>query len=363
MKNDYLDNAIKFGAGRYQQGIGLLEKCGAELKRFGKKVYIVSGVRAFEAVKERLLPSLEREEINYVVEIFEEACSYKAAEECAQKCLEAGCDEVVGIGGGKIMDFSKAVAKSAGVGVVNIPTSISTCAAFTNMSVMYTTDGIYDGSWRYEYEVDAVIVDLDIIVNCPSRFAAAGILDAMAKKIEIQNGKAVMLPDENTFDKYTSYRIAEYAYDILEYYGKQAIKDIEKNKITTAVEYVTFINIAVTGLIANITKSFNQAALAHEMYYGIRTYFTKVAEKVLHGEIVAVGLFVQLYYNRLSSHKEKLLNYMKEMNMPLTLSELGIDITDDNLNILETYLLQSPYVECSKESQNLIHEAITHIKY
>lgn len=362
MKNDYLDNAIKFGAGRYQQGRGLLEKCGSEIKRFGKKVYIVSGIRAFEAVKERLLPSLKNEEVDYIVEIFEESCSYKAATEFAKKCLEAGCDEVIGIGGGKIMDFSKAVAESAGVGVINIPTSISTCAAFTNMSVMYTIEGKYDNSWRYEHEIDAVIVDLDVIVNCPSRFAAAGILDAMAKKIEIQNGKEVMLPEENSFDKYTSYCMAEYVYDILNHYGKQAIEDIKQNKVTTAVEYVTFVNIAVTGVIANITRSFNQSALAHEMYYGIRTYFTDIAEQVLHGEIVAVGLFIQLYYNRLPCEKENLYNYMKEMDMPLTLKELGIDTTDENLYILETYLRKSNYVECNNESERLLNEAISLMK-
>lgn len=75
MKNNYLDNAIKFGEGRCWQGIGLLEKWGTELKRFGNKVYIVSSDCEFKAVKERLLPSLESEGVNYIVEIFEEACS------------------------------------------------------------------------------------------------------------------------------------------------------------------------------------------------------------------------------------------------------------------------------------------------
>ena len=64
-----------------------------------------------------------------------------SAEEYAGKCLAAGCDEVVGVGGGRIMDFSKAMAETAGLGTVNIPTSIATCAAFTAMSVMYTPEG------------------------------------------------------------------------------------------------------------------------------------------------------------------------------------------------------------------------------
>ncbi len=92
--------------------------------------------------------------------------------------------------------------------------------------------------------------------------------------------------------------MAEYTYEVLVEYGAQAIEDIRHKRLTKAVEDITFINIAVTGVIANITKSFSQSALGHMMYDGVRTYFTKEAEHALHGEIVAVALFTQLYYNK-----------------------------------------------------------------
>ena len=60
MEKIVLDTAIKFGAGRYRQEQGLLEQCGEEVKRFGKKAYIVAGPRAFAAVKERLIPGFEK---------------------------------------------------------------------------------------------------------------------------------------------------------------------------------------------------------------------------------------------------------------------------------------------------------------
>ena len=46
MEKIVLDTAIKFGAGRYRQEQGLLEQCGEEVKRFGKKAYIVAGADA-----------------------------------------------------------------------------------------------------------------------------------------------------------------------------------------------------------------------------------------------------------------------------------------------------------------------------
>ncbi len=329
MSTSILDKAIKFGAGRYRQERNLLAECGGEIRRFGEKVYMIAGVTAFEA-----------------------------AANLGRECLDAGCDEVVGIGGGKIMDLAKATAETIGLGVVNIPTSIATCASFATMSVMYTADGALDDTWRYDHEFDAVLVDLDVIAKCPYRYAAAGIVDAMAKKIEIQNGKPVMRPEDNNFDFYTAFRMSEYSYEMLEHYGVWAIEDLRQNRVTPAVEYVTFMNIAMTGVIANTTRNFNQSALAHLIYYGIRSFFTEEAKAALHGEIVAVGLFVQLHYNRLSGQSEQLRAFMKQMDMPLTIGELGVEASAENLLLLENYLKDSPYVDETEESEALLHEAM-----
>lgn len=141
MEKIVLDTAIKFGAGRYRQGSDILECCGEEIARFGKHIFIVTGPRAWAAVQTRLTASMEKAGLQWVVKFYDGPCSYEAAEEYGKLCQEAHCDEVVGVGGGRIMDFSKAVAEFAGVGTVNIPTSMSTCAPFTCMSVMYTPEG------------------------------------------------------------------------------------------------------------------------------------------------------------------------------------------------------------------------------
>lgn len=358
MEKILLDSAIKFGAGRYRQGKDVLEICGEEIRRFGKKAFIIAGQRAWDAVKERIIPGFEEVNLKYVLVLYHGKCSYEAAREYADQVIEQECDEVVGIGGGVIMDFAKAVGEYAETGVVNIPTSIATCAAFTTMSVMYTPEGAKKDCWRFEHEIDAVLVDLQVIAECPSRYAAAGILDAMAKKIEIQNGKPQMYLSENKIDLFSAYKMAEYTYDVLVAYGIQAIDDIRQKKCTKTVEDVTFINIAITGVIANITKSFSQSALGHTLYDGVRTHFTKEAEAALHGEIVAVALFTQLYYNRLSEDKETLKDFMKQLDMPLSLQELGIEETQENLDVLEAYLIDSPYVEQSEESYRILHEAM-----
>lgn len=358
MEKIILDSAIKFGCGRYRQDTGILEECGQEIKRFGKKAYVIAGKKAYQAVRERLEAGFKKAGLDFVVTVYEGQCSYEKAREYADKCLEAGCDEVVGIGGGKIMDFAKAAAEFAHLGTVNIPTSLATCAAFTTMSVMYQEDGARKDCWRFEHEIDAVLVDMDIIAKCPARYAAAGILDAMAKKIEILNGRPSMSLTDTSIDLYSAYRMAEYTYEALESYGPEAVEDIKAGKLTKAVHDVTFLSIAVTGVLANITKSFSQSALGHKLYDAVRTFFTKEAADALHGEIVAVALFTQLYYNRLPEAKKALREFMSRLDMPLSLKELGIESTKENLKVLEDFLIDSPYVEPAQENLALLHQAI-----
>ncbi len=358
MERIVLDTAIKFGAGRYRQEMGLLEQLGEEISRFGKRIFIVAGKRSFDAVKERLVPAIEEAGLEYFVNIYAGMCSYESAAEYGQMCQELHCDEVVGIGGGKIMDFAKAVAESAGVGVVNIATSMSTCAPFTCMSVMYTPEGGKKDCWRYEHELDAVYVDMQVIADCPIRYNAAGILDAMAKRIEIQNGKPVMRLEDTKFDLFSAFKWAEYTYDVLNTFGPQAIEDNRRHEVTKALEDVCFINIPVTGVIANITKSFSQSALAHALYDGVRTHFTKEAIGAIHGEIVAIGLFPQLYYNHLEHEIPLLKAFMKGMDLPTTLQEIGIEPTDENLKVLEDYLIDTPYVKDEGDNLKVLHEAM-----
>ena len=85
---------------------------------------------------------------------------------------------------------------------------------------------------------------------------------------------------------------------------------------------------------------------------------TQEAKQALHGEIVAVGLFTQLYYNRLPQDKEALKQYMLGMDMPVSIQELGIEGTEEQLKALEDYLIDSPYVSPNEESYALLHEAM-----
>ena len=358
MNTVQLDTAIKFGSGRYRQEQGLLKFCGEEIARFAKDVLVLTGHRSWDAVKDEFCSSLDQAGIRYRVEHYDGRCSYEGAREYADLAQSCGAQEIVGVGGGLICDFAKAVAEYAGVGCITVPTSASTCAPFTCMSVMYTPEGAKKDCWRYEHEIDAVLVDTQVIASCPHRYNAAGILDAMAKKIEILDGKPQLDLSATPINLYSAFHFAADCYDILAQEGPRAIEDNRRGEATKAIDDMAFVNIATTGVIANITKSYSQSALAHAFYDGVRTHFTNEAAQALHGEIVAVGLFCQLYYNELPELESSLREYMSNMDLPLTLGELGIEPTEQNLDIIEKYLGNTRHIKNDEESRLRLHQAI-----
>ena len=73
----------------------LLEECGKEISRLGKRAFIIAGNRAWDAVKERMIPGFEKAGLEYELHLYGGKCSYEAAREYAEKCKAENCDEVV----------------------------------------------------------------------------------------------------------------------------------------------------------------------------------------------------------------------------------------------------------------------------
>ena len=46
-----------------------------------------------------------------------------------------------------------------------------------------------------------------------------------------------------------------------------------------------------------MARGSNQCAIAHKVYEGCRTLYSEEVREKLHGELVAVGVIAQLYYN------------------------------------------------------------------
>ena len=242
------------------------------------------------------------------------------------------------------MAAAKAVECSASAPIVEVPTSIATCAAYSPLSVMYSAEGAAEGVWRFTREIDAVVVDVDVMAKQPPRLVAAGILDAMAKAIEIENGGSGIACEAGQAQRFAAYQYARVNYDLLWRFGAQAYRDAAAGEASEALECVAFANIVLTGMVSSLTRGFHQTAHAHRLYDGLRTYFGSEAKSWLHGELVAIGLLLQLVYNGASDRVPELRDFMQSMNMPVTLGQIGVTKEDPRFTELYDYVAHTEFV-------------------
>lgn len=340
------DYAYKLGCGRLIFEYGALRKLGSEIQRIGRKAYVIAGPNAAAVAADSVLQSLTEAGIAYTYEIYTGACSEEKGAELAELIKNDQIDVLIGIGGGRIMDLIKIAADVADVPAAAVPTISATCAAYTPLSVVYSPDGRCRGTWYFRREVALVVCDLDILCAQPARYLAAGILDAMAKHIEI-NHHLSSLPEKQQ-DNLIAQLLAHTIYTDLLALGKEALVHLENGIKSTTVERCIFHAIITTGLVSGIARGLYQAALGHAFYEAVRTLYPVESKPYLHGEVVAVGLILQEKYLHHEQAADMLRAFMAAVHMPVTLQ--GIGITDTNAAVRLSHQEPVPQFYFEKEA-------------
>lgn len=93
-----LDNAYKFGAGRYLQEAGALNLLGGEVARLGKKALVIAGPRAWAATEGKAEKSLKDAGVEFELSLYPDQNTYERAKEHALQALTTGCQVIVGVG-------------------------------------------------------------------------------------------------------------------------------------------------------------------------------------------------------------------------------------------------------------------------
>lgn len=356
------DTSYRFGAGRYIQEPDILDYSGQEVLRFGSKAYVIGGSKALEVAEERMIKSFKRAGLDHVTEEYPGYPSAKKISRLMQSVWENNCDVIVSVGGGRIMDLAKAAASRLCVPIVAVPTQAATCAAFSPLSVLYTPEGKSDAYIHFEQEVNAVLVDEKVMLTQTPRLLAAGILDGMAKYIEIAALSPHNLDEETSIARHSAFYMARYTYDILTKKGPAAVRDLKNGQWTKDLHDVIYINIALTGIVSAFMQGKGQTSLGHAFNSALRKEFLEDMKGWLHGEGVAVGLLAQLAYNQESERIPELKKYMKNFKMPCSLKDLGIEPSDENTDILFETLRTYPFMIQDERHERLLKEALMIVK-
>ena len=291
---------------------------GEEVAKLGRYPLVVCGEKSFEVVGACIQAQLAQADLPHRIEIYSGACSEESAQHYAQLAKDQQCDMIIGAGGGRIMDLVKIIADIADMPVVTIPTISATCAAYTPLSVVYTPEGRCRGAWYFKREVALMLCDLDILCAQPSRYLAAGMMDAIAKHVEVTHHVDTLPADAQ--DVFLAQQLAQTIHRDLFELAPIAMEDLQSDKAIRCI----FHSLITAGMVSGIARGLYQAAIAHAFYEVVRTLYPAESKPWLHGEVVGVGLRLQELYNGNREEFVALTALMAQLHMPLTLSDIAV---------------------------------------
>ncbi len=352
---------MEVACGRYISENNACSCLGEEIRLLScKKPYILGGKHALEAALPKIEQSLRDSGISYEVGVFEGFCTYENAERHADMLQSKGCDCIVAVGGGKCMDTGKAISKRTGLPLGNIPTSLATCVACTNMAVMYEESGAFSGTVYPDLPIVFALVDLEILSQAPVRYIASGIVDAMAKYPELyfsQRGTCNCAEVDDACLQ-VACSMAASTWNILMENGRQAYADNREHVISNQYCAVANTNLISTGCISGLVRGSKQLALAHAVYNHSTTVFPEVWRTFLHGEIVSVGILLQQFFND-APEKEisAYLKLAKDLGAPVCLNDLGIEGTPAQLDRLY-YAVRMDFPDFTEQESKKLRECM-----
>lgn len=298
----------------------LLNELGALVKQFGKKAYVIVSNSRRPGFEENSSPSFAENDLEYVLNTFGGESSDDEINANIALLEENGCDFVIGLGGGKVLDTAKAVAHFKNLPVVIIPSLASTDAPCTALTVIYNNDGSFNRYLFLPNNPNAVLVDSKLIAESPQRFFAAGVGDGLATYFEARacyNGDGINLVLKKP--ALAGLGIAKMCYETIRDYSEAAIYAIENGVVTPAVENV----IEATVYMSGVGAESGGLAAAHSIHNGMTA--VSQLDGAQHGEKVAFGTIAQLILEGESIEQiEEVIYIMKTVGLPLTLEDMGM---------------------------------------
>jgi len=310
--------------GKYIQGQGVLETLGEETGKLAAKPLVISDEMVWSITEQKITESFNNAGIDFKYEEFEGEASEAEINRLTDVAENNDADAVIGVGGGKTLDTSKAIADNLGSPVIIVPTTASTDAPSSSLSVIYSDEGAFTGYRFYDKNPSLIIIDSSVVVNAPAGLFASGMSDAMATLVEARaaqksNGDN-MVGGQPTL---AAVAIAEKCEETIFKHGHAAYEAASNGIVTPQVDAVIEANTLLSGL------GFENGGLAaaHAIHNGF-TSLSGDIHHLSHGEKVAYGTLVQLVLeNSPDETLNRYIEFYKNIGMPTTLKEMHLEDT------------------------------------
>ncbi|KAK0192365.1 glycerol dehydrogenase [Armillaria mellea] len=311
---------------KYIQGPSAIKNAPLYLGRLGKTVLLIADELVYTIAGTPLTTALEEAKMTVLYAKFNGEASIQEVARVQEIGAQGKAEFVIALGGGKTIDTAKAVADKLGVPSAVLPTTASTDAPCSALSVLYTPNGEFDQYSFFHANPTVVLVDTSIVANAPARFLSAGMGDALATHVEARETR-----NSTNFGgglpTLVSSAITSKCEEILFKYGKLAYEANKVGVITPALEAVVEANTLLSGL------GFESGGLAaaHAIHNGLTAL--EGTHHLMHGEKVNFGTICQLILSNVSQEEmDRYLEFMISVDLPITLKQLGAkDATDEQL--------------------------------
>jgi len=307
---------------RYTQGKNATAVLGAEMAGLGLTgpALIVGSRSPIRLLSDTWKTTLAEAGIAYSVYQFGGECSLSEIERIKEVAIQQKANVIIGAGGGKVLDAARAVAADLNLPIINCPTVASSDSPCSALSVIYSDDGVVQGSRFHRKNADLVLVDTQIIAQSPPRLLVAGMGDALATWFEaktcIDGGIKNLRGGLST---QSALALAKLCYRTLLADGADALRSVQTQVVTPALERIVEANTLLSG----IGFESSGLAAAHAVHNGLTT--AQATHDYLHGEKVAFGLLTQLVLEgQPRSVLDKVLCFATEVGLPVTLADVGL---------------------------------------
>jgi len=318
--------------GKYVQGPGVLDQISQYSNKNFKRMVLLGDAVVLRIVKERIISSLQRDGKECVVVEFCGESTEAAINNVKEMAVSFGADCIIGAGGGKTFDTARGAAYYlGGMPVIIVPTIASTDAPVSSLVGVYSDDHTHLYGIQTGKNPDLVLVDTEVILKAPIRFLIAGMGDALSTKFEAEavfQKKALNVHHGSPTQ--ASIAIADLSFRLIIEHGRAALDDVLAGKLTDNVEKIVEANILLSGV------GFENGGLAaaHGLHFGL-TVLPEMAT-IPHGEKVAFTTLVQLKMEEMKGKRDgsafnELVEFYKSTGLPLTLAQLGIDGSEEEV--------------------------------
>jgi len=303
-----------------------------EIKKLTRSPLLLGRSISTVNLRNNILRDLKNQNLNANSAVLQFDCCNEDISRVKNLILNNKHDSIIAVGGGKVLDSGKYIAECLNIPCVTVPLSASTCAGWTALSNIYTKNGQFIKDVTLRSCPKILVYDHKFIQTAPTRTLASGIADALAKWYE----SSITSSKVNDGLVQQAIQISRVLRDQLLIDGEKAFMgEVENNSSwSNTIEACGL----TAGLVGGIGGERCRTAAAHAIHNAITQIITP--NKFLHGEIVGVGILLQLRLEKMKNNNKiadqsikQLLELMRKLNLPTTIAELGINVFENqNLN-------------------------------